>query len=495
MTTWSPRILVIGAGAGGIAAAVRLRQDGFTDLLIVDRADGVGGVWQANVYPGAQCDVPSHLYSLSFHPRPDWSRRFADQEEILDYLEEVAEAHGLHQHLRLRTEVTDCAWDDEAHHWTVGLRNGDGTRSDIEVDLVIAATGQLSAPAYPAIPGLDRFTGPVFHSARWQHDVELAGRRVGVIGTGASATQFVPVLARTAAHLDLFQRTAPYIIGKPNRRYSAREAGFYARAPGLQRLSRLRQYLWHELLGLPFTTAPSLMRLPTRAWRRRLERVVDDPGLRAKLTPDYTMGCKRLLRAPGWYRTMTRPNVSLITDPIVAVMADGVRTASGDEHPLDVLILGTGFEATRFLGPMRVTGRGGQCLADRWRDGARAYLGIMVPDFPNFFLVYGPGTNLGHTSVLVMIESQIAWIRSALRTMRRREWRRIEVRPEIQSRYDTWFTRASAGTVWETGCASWYTRDGRNLNNWPGSTIRYRFHTRRFRASDITSRSNRAAHR
>ena len=483
---WQPRVLVIGAGAGGIATAVRLLQDGVHDLLVVDRADGLGGVWRANDYPGAQCDVPSHLYSLSFHPNPRWSRRFADQHEILGYLEEIADRYGLGPHLRLRTEVIACSWDEAARQWTVRLRSADGTESSVEADLVIAATGQLSSPALPAIPGLDRFAGPVFHSARWRHDVDLAGRRVGVIGTGASATQFVPVVARSAAHLDLYQRTAPYIIGKPNRRYSEREIDRFAKWPIRQAFSRYRQYWWHELLGAPFTTAPTtLMRIPTRSWRKRLDRVVTDPELRAKLTPDYLMGCKRLLRAPGWYRTVARPNVSVVTSDVVEVLENGVRTKDGDEHPLDVLILATGFEATRFLGSMRVTGREGRELASVWRDGARAYLGLMVPGFPNFFLIYGPGTNLGHTSVLFMIESQIAWVRSALRTMRRRDLDTVEVRPEVQSRYDAWFTGASAGTVWETGCDSWYTRDGHNLNNWPGSTVRYRLRTRRFQVSDV----------
>ena len=478
---------MIGAGAGGIAAAAGLLRDGYDDLLVVDRADGVGGVWRDNTYPGAQCDVPSHLYSFSFHRKADWNRRFADQDEILSYLEDVVAGQGIGPFLRFNTEVVDCIWDDVSHRWRVRLRAGDGTETIHPAEIVIAATGQLSVPAVPRIPGLDRFAGPVFHSARWQHDVDLSGQRVGVIGTGASAIQFVPAVVETASHLDVFQRSAPYIIGKPNRRYSRREQRLYAAVPGLQVVSRLRQYLWHELLGLPFTKLPRAMSLPTRAWHRRMRRTVSDPGLRARLTPDYRMGCKRLLRAPDWYRTLNRPDVSLITDDIVEVRPDGIRTADGRTHPLDVLILGTGFQATSFLTPMRVSGRHGQDLGERWQDGARAYLGTAVSGFPNFFLVYGPGTNLGHSSILFMIESQVRWIRSALATMRARDLGWIDVRPQVQDRYDLWFTRASAGTIWETGCDSWYTRDGRNTNNWPATTIGFRRRTNRFRLSDVES--------
>jgi cation diffusion facilitator CzcD-associated flavoprotein CzcO len=484
---WKPRVVVIGAGVGGLAAGVRLLQDGLDDLVIVDRADGVGGVWRVNTYPGAQCDVPSHLYSLSFHPKPDWKRRFGDQDEILAYLEEVSSAHGLAPHLRLRTEVTACEWDDAAEHWRVRMREHDGTELAHEADVVICAAGQLSEPAVPDLKGLDTFAGPAFHSARWRHDVDLTGRRIGVIGTGASAIQFVPAIAPAAAHLDLFQRSAPYTVGKANRRYSAREQRLYARVPGALAASRLGQYLWHELLGIPFTQAPWLMAIPARAWRRRMHRAVSDPELREKLTPDYTMGCKRVLLTTGWYRTLRRPDVAVITEQIAEILPDGVRTVDGEVHPLDVLIFGTGFAATRFLTPMRVTGRAGRELQDEWQHGARAYLGTAVPGFPNFFLLYGPGTNLGHSSIIFMIESQLAWIRSALTSMRTLGLRWIDVRPEVQSGYDARFRAASARTVWETGCTNWYLVDGKNTNNWPGTTIGFRRRTRRFRIEDVES--------
>lgn len=484
MASWRPRILVVGAGFGGIAAAVRLLADGYDDLLVVDRADGVGGVWRANTYPGAQCDVPSHLYSLSFHPKADWSRRFAEQPEILGHLEDVVRAYGLDRHLRLRTEVTSCAWDDDARLWRVGLRGPDGVAEVREAHVVVAACGQLSTPAVPELPGLDGFAGPAFHSARWRHDVDLRGRRVAVVGTGASAVQFVPHLAREAARVTVFQRSAPHVIGRPDRAYSALEQRLYGLRPVLG-ASRLRQYLWHEALGVPFTRAPWLMALPERFWRLRMHRDVGPPGLRAALEPGYRMGCKRLLRAPDWYATLARDDVDLVTDEIREVLPAGPRTADGTVHPADVLVFGTGFRATSFLAPMRVTGRGGRELGDEWRDGARAYLGIAVPGFPNLFLVYGPGTNLGHSSIIFMIESQLAWIRQAVAALAGRGLASIEVRADVADEFDARFRAASARTVWESGCTSWYTVDGRNTNNWPGSTLAYRRGTRRLDPRDV----------
>ena len=488
MSIGKPRVLVIGAGVGGIAAGVRMLQDGHTELLIVEAADGVGGVWRANSYPGARCDIPSHLYSFSFHPKPDWSRRYADRDEILGYLEDVTRAHGLLPHLRLRTEVTACEWNDGAAHWQVTLRDLNRPEADQETreaEVVIVATGQLSRPARPEIAGLDRFAGPAWHSARWRHDVDLTGRKVAVIGTGASAVQFVPAIADRTAGLEVFQRSAPYVVGKPNRSYTDREKSLYARIPAVQTISRWRQYLWHELLGTPFTLTPRLMAVPARAWRRRLEAAFPDPATREKLTPDYILGCKRILRATDWYRTLRRPDVALVTKEITEVLPEGLRTADGVLHPADVLIFGTGFTATRFLAPIRVTGRDGRDLQEVWADGARAYLGTAVAGFPNLFLLYGPGTNLGHSSIIFMIESQLAWIRAAVSRLRRWELGWIDVRPEAQARYDAGFRAASAHTVWETGCSSWYTVNGRNTNNWPGTTLSFRRRTRRLQLADV----------
>lgn len=479
-----PRIIVVGAGFGGLAAAVRLLEDGNEDLLIVDRAEGVGGVWRANTYPGAQCDVPSHLYQLSFHLKPDWSRRFAEQPEILEYLEEVAREYGLGRFLRLRTEVVSCEWAEATRVWRVRLRGPDGVEDVREAEVVIAACGQLSVPVVPELPGLADFAGPAFHSARWRHDVDLRGRRVAVIGTGASAVQFVPRVADEAEHVTVFQRSAPYIIGQPDRRYSALEKRLYALRP-LQAASRLRQYLWQEGLGIPFTRAPRLMAVAEFFWRVKMRRDVRSPRLRATLEPSYRMGCKRVLRAPNWYRTLTRDDVTLVADEIRDVVPGGVRTADGTVHPADAIVFGTGFRATSFLTPMRVTGRDGRELSDHWRDGARAYLGIAVAGFPNLFLLYGPGTNLGHNSVIVMIESQLGWIRQAVAALAERDLASIEVRPDVADRYDAQFRTASTRTVWETGCTNWYTVDGRNINNWPASTLAYRHRTRRLDPRDI----------
>jgi cation diffusion facilitator CzcD-associated flavoprotein CzcO len=383
--------------------------------------------------------------------------------------------------------VRELRWDDAANLWHATLHDL-ATDSDSEhsAHVVITAAGQLSAPADPRIPGLREFDGPVFHSAEWRHDLDLAGRRVAIIGTGASAIQFVPEVVQRAAHVDLYQRSAPYIIGKSDRRYSGLEKKVFARFPVTQRVSRLRQYLWHEVLGTPFVVSPQLMVLPSLTFRLRLRREVRDPLLRRHLQPGYTMGCKRLLRSSDWYQSITRFNVRVVTDPIERVTAKGVETA-GELREADVVILATGFDATSFLAPMRITGRNGRELNQEWSEGAHAYLGTAVSGFPNLFLLYGPGTNLGHSSILFMIESQLNWVRDAVRSLRDLGLAWIDVRGEVQSEYDAQFRAASAKTVWETGCTSWYTVNGRNTNNWPRLTYGFHRRTRRVNVADITT--------
>ncbi|MFI7587624.1 flavin-containing monooxygenase [Spongisporangium articulatum] len=478
-------VLIIGAGAGGLAAAAAMRRDGVRDLTVVEQAGEVGGVWAANTYPGAQCDVPSHLYSLSFRPNPRWSRTYGDGPEILENLRDVVRAHGLEPYLRLRTTVRRARWDDGG--WLVELDHPEEGLTEVRADVVIAATGQLSRPAVPALDGLESFSGQAFHSADWPAELDLNGKRVAVVGTGASAVQFVPRIVEAAQRVTVFQRSAPYIVGKADRPYREWEKAAYARVPGLLRLSRLRQYLWNEMLGLGFVKYPVLMRFAEVGWRLRLLRAVRDRSLRRKLTPDYRMGCKRILRAPDWYRTLVRPDVDLVTEPISGVTPEGVRTADGALHEADVLIFGTGFETTDFLAPIEITGPDGVTLAERWRDGATAYLGTVVAGFPNLFTLYGPGTNLGNTSILLMIEAQLGWVRQALRRLRSGGAETIEVRPEVQQAYLDWFHAASAGTIWETGCRSWYLVDGHNVNNWPDSAHAFRRRLRRLDPADLIS--------
>jgi cation diffusion facilitator CzcD-associated flavoprotein CzcO len=475
-------VAIIGTGFGGIAAAVRLMQAGVTDLVLFEKSDDVGGVWRENTYPGAACDVPSHLYSLSFAPRSDWSRRFAPQAEIHQYLRDVARDFGVLPHIRFRTEVTAAAFDEGAGRWRLTLAGG----GEHQADVLVAATGQLSRPSRPVIPGLDRFEGALFHSAEWDHEHDLTGERVAVLGTGASAIQFVPAIAPRTASLTVFQRSAPHVLAKPDRSYRARAKAAFARVPGLLRLSREGNYLSNELRSLGFNTEPRLLFAHRARFRRHLRREVPDPALRKTLTPTDPMGCKRILMSNEWYPTLQLRQVEVVTDRVVEVSPHAIRTADGSEREVDTIILGTGFAATEFLAPMRITGRGGQDLHDRWKDGASAYLGTVVPGFPNLFVLYGPNTNLGHNSILVMLEAQIGWVVQAVQALRQGRARVLEIRRDVADEFDRWVQERVGHTVFAGGCRSWYlTESGRNTQNWPASTLTFRRRLRRLRLEEF----------
>ena len=477
-----PRVAIIGTGFGGLAAAVRLRQAGIEDLVLFEKSTDVGGVWRENIYPGAACDVPSHLYSLSFAPKADWSRRFAPQEEIHQYLRDVARDFDLLGFIRFGTEALTAAFDEDGGAWRLTL--GDGTVHEAEV--LIAATGQLSRPSTPDIPGLDRFEGALFHSARWDHDHDLAGERVAVIGTGASAVQFVPAIAPRTARLTVFQRSAPYVLTKPDRAYRERAKRAYRWVPGLLRLSRQRNYLVNEMRSLGFNTEPRLLFAHRARYRRHLRRQVADPALREKLTPTDPMGCKRILMSDDWYPTLQLPQVEVVTERIAEVRPRSVVTADGAERPVDTIVLGTGFAATEFLLPMRITGRDGRDLHEQWKDGASAYLGTVVPGFPNLFVLYGPNTNLGHNSILLMLEAQVGWVVQAVRALRDGRARWLDVRRELADAFDAWVQERMRGTVFAGGCRSWYlTESGRNTQNWPASTLTFRRRLRRLELGDF----------
>lgn len=474
-------VAIIGAGFGGVAAAVRLLQSGVEDLVLFERGDDVGGVWRANTYPGAACDVPSHLYSFSFAPKPDWSRRFAPQPEIHQYVRDVARDFGVLPHVRLRAEVLAADFDETAGRWRLQLADG----AVHEADVVVAACGQLSRPARPAVPGLEDFRGTVFHSAEWDHDHDLTGERVAVLGTGASAIQFVPRIAPRTASLTVFQRSAPYVLPKRDTPFRDSTKAVLGRVPGLLRASRWAEYWKNEARTLGFNNEPRLLTGHAVMFRRHLRRSVADPVLREKVTPADPMGCKRILISNEWYPALQLPQVELCTDRVVEVRAHSVVTADGTEREVDTIVLGTGFAATDFLVPMRVTGRGGADLHEQWADGARAYLGTAVPGFPNFFTLYGPNTNLGHNSILFMIEAQVGWIVQAVRELRRgAAW--LDVRPEAAEAFDAWVQQRSRRTVFAGGCTSWYLRaDGRNTQNWPASTLTFRRRLRRLRVDDL----------
>ncbi|UVE16235.1 NAD(P)/FAD-dependent oxidoreductase [Pseudomonas sp. LS44] len=468
------RVLIIGAGFAGLGLAILLQRAGIHNYLILEKADEVGGTWRDNSYPGAACDIHSHLYSFSFAPKNDWSRKFAPQSEILAYQRQLADEHGLRPHIRFGVEVVEAAFDEAAGVWQVTSDSGEL----FTAQALVSACGQLNRPAYPQLSGIEKFSGEVFHSARWNHAYDLSGKRVAVIGTGASAIQFVPQIASQVAQLHLFQRSAAYVIAKPDRPYKAWELAVMRRFPAVQKLDRLLKYIQHESRALAFSVFPSVMKVMRLEFQRHLRRGIGNPELRKKLDPDYPLGCKRILISNDYYPALARPNVEVISDPIREVTERGVITADGQEREVDAIIYGTGFAATGFLAPMRISGRAGQTLDEVWQAGAEAYLGISVSGFPNLFLLYGPNTNLGHNSILYMLESQFAYVLGCLRALDQ-GLRYLDLKPEVQQRFNHKLQHRIRHTVWAQGCTSWYqTADGKNTNNWPGFTLTYRHHTR-----------------
>ncbi len=476
------RVAVVGSGFGGIGMAVRLKQAGIVDLTVFEATDDVGGVWRDNTYPGAACDVASHLYSFSFAPEGGWSRRFAPQPEIHAYLRRVAQEAGVLPHVRFSTEVRTATWDEGTATWRLRLSTG----QEHEADVLVTACGQLRRPSVPHVPGLDRFAGTSFHSARWDHDHDLSGERVAVLGTGASAIQFVPEIVDRVASLTVFQRSAPYVLPKPDRAYGRRTHALLRHVPATLAADRLRTYVVNEARSLGFNTEPRLMALHQHRFRRHLSRSVPDPDLRARLTPDYTMGCKRILQSNDWYPALVRPHVRVVHERVVEVEPHALRTADGVRHPVDTIVLGTGFAATELLVPMQVHGRGGRSLGDAWTDGAEAYLGTVVSGFPNLFVLYGPNTNLGHNSIVHVLESQFAYVLDAVRLLQGGV-RSLDVHAPVQAAFNDEVQRRMRGTVFAGGCTSWYqTASGRNTQNWPGSTLELRARLRRVRLQDFS---------
>ncbi|WP_280317357.1 flavin-containing monooxygenase [Nocardia wallacei] len=480
MPATTPSVIIIGAGFGGLGMALELQRNGFGAFTILERAADLGGVWRENTYPGAACDVPSPLYSFSFEPRPDWPHRYSGRGDIHDYLRAIADKHRLLERIRFGADVTEAAFDEATGRWTV--RTADG--ADYTADVVVSAVGQLSRPRLPDIPGRETFAGPAFHSARWDHSVELTGKRVAVIGTGASAIQFVPAIQPEVARLTLFQRTAAWVVRRTDREYRPVHHTLFRHVPGLRLAQRLWVWCFLEFLSLGLASIPPIRRIATWLGHRALRRDVPDPALRAKLTPDYPVLCKRVLFSNEYYPALTRPNVDVVTTGIAEIVPGGIRTTDGEVHPADVIVYGTGFKGSEFLWPMRVTGRGGVELDRVWTGGARAYLGMAVPGFPNLFLMYGPNTNLGIGSIVYMIECQARYIRHALSYLAAHPGRGLEVRPAVARAFDEHTQRRLRRTPW-THCSSWYRNAaGRITNNWPGTVTSYRLRTRRLNPAD-----------
>lgn len=462
---------VIGAGLSGLGMAAQLKEAGVTDLVLFEKGEGPGGTWRDNSYPGAACDVPSHLYSFSFAHKPDWTRKFAEQPEILDYVEDLTDRYGLRPHIRFGTEVAGADYDEQRAEWT--LRLGDG--STHVADVLVGATGQLSLPVIPDLPGLESFAGTSFHSARWDHEHDLTGEAVAVIGNGASAVQFVPPVAEQTGHLTLFQRSANFVGPKSDRPFSDGERRRFERFPSLSRLYRWSIYWRFEARFLWFRKDSTLGKRIGAMFDKGLrDAVVSDRLPEEAVIPDYPLGCKRVLISNDYYPALMRPNVRVVTEPITGIEPEAVVTADGERHHVDTLIWGTGFQATRFLAPVEIIGLGGVSLQREWKDGAEAHLGITVTGFPNLFLLYGPNTNLGHNSILFMVERQIDYVLQCLHHLVVTGETALELKPEVQEAGTKDIDRRMERTVWAAACRSWYkTATGRVTNNWPGFTVQY----------------------
>ncbi len=478
------RIAIVGAGFSGLGMAIRLKQRGYQDFVVLERASDLGGTWRDNTYPGCACDVPAHLYSFSFALNPNWSRFYAPQPEIWEYLRHCAEHYGIQPHLRWNCELREAEWDEAASCWRLATSQG-----PLAADILISGNGPLNEPSIPNIPGLERFAGTMFHSSRWDHDHDLAGERVAVIGTGASSIQFVPLIQPQVSRLTLFQRTPPWIMPRNDHPIAEWRKAIYRTLPVTQHAVRGLIYAQREIGALGLVYRTSMMRGVEQRTLRHLHAQVADPELRAKLTPHYRMGCKRILLSDDFYPAVSQPNVEIVADRIVevrehSIVAEAGRSgANGTEHPVDTIICATGFHVTDMPLPRFVRGRGGQTLADVWQGSPQAYLGTSITGFPNFFLMIGPNTGLGHTSMVYMIESQITYILDCLRVMEREHLSTVEVRPDAQDGFAAEMRRRMQGTVWTSGCASWYLdTHGNNSTLWPGFTFEFRRRTRHFDA-------------
>ena len=470
-------IAILGAGLGGLGTAIRLKQEGVEDFVVFERDSDVGGTWWANTYPGCQCDVPSHLYSYSFAPNPSWTRTYPLQEELGKYARDCADRYGVRDRIRLRCEVIGAQWDEDASLWRIETSDG-----PFSANVLIAAPGFLSEPSIPSLPGLESFEGATFHTAQWNHDVDISGRRVAVVGTGASAIQTVPAIQPLVGHLSVFQRTPPWVMPHSDRPITDFERRMYRRFPALQRLVRALVYLSRELVVPGLAFEPRLMKALQRIGLRHLENQVRDPELRAKLTPSYILGCKRILPSNDWYPALQQDNVELVTEGIREIVPDGIVTSDGRKHELDTIVLATGFKVTDITLAHRIRDAHGVSMADAWQGSPQAYLGTSVAGYPNLFFVTGPNTGLGHNSLLFMIEAQLAFVVDAIRTTRRRGIGRIEVRRDAQEAYNAHIQRRLVRSVWNTGgCSSWYLdATGKNTTIWPYFTWRYWQKTRRF---------------
>ncbi|MEN3974175.1 NAD(P)/FAD-dependent oxidoreductase [Emcibacter sp. SYSU 3D8] len=464
------RIAIIGAGVSGLCAAMQLKRAGIDSFTVYERSEAVGGTWHDNIYPGCACDTPSHLYSYSFEPNPDWSRIWAEQPEIEAYFNRCADKYGLRPHIRFRTPIASARFEETSKLWRLTLASGEEETADI----LISGLGQLNVPAFPDIPGMVTFAGTSFHSARWDATHDLAGKDVAVIGNGASATQFIPRIAPLVKSLTIFQRSPNWIGPKEDAEYTQEQKQTFARSPLRRKLHRLMIFLRFEwLFGSFFKGSILRPKLETQL-TIFMKHHIKDKALRAKLTPDYPAGCKRILLSYDYYPALALPNVEVVTEPIGHIDASGIVTSDGTARTFDTIIYGTGFKSTQFLSPVEITGLGGVSLNEAWRGGAEAHRGVAVAGFPNFFMLYGPNTNLGHASIIYMVEAQVRYVLRCLGHMARKRLRYIDVRQDVMARYNRRLQRQLKDLVWDANCGSWYkTSTGKITNNWPRFAFQY----------------------
>ncbi len=470
-------VAIIGAGAGGLGLAIRLAKSRRRDFVLFEASDGVGGTWRSNTYPGAACDVPSHLYSYSFALKPDWSKTYADQSEILRYFEDCADRFGISGHVRPHTRITSAHWHERARRWH--LTDAEGHR--YEADVLVSAVGTFATPSLPDIPGLDSFAGPCFHSARWEHEHDLSGRRLAVVGTGASAAQIIPELAKGAQSVHVFQRTPQWILPRSDKPFTEAQKRRFARNRIAMRRHRKEIY-WAYENTIAFRRGEEGAEQVKAIARSHLDYRIEDDELRAKLTPDQPFGCKRTLVCSDFYKALLRDNVELVTERIDRVTPGTIITDDGNERPVDAIVLATGFKATEYLEGIEVLGVDGRRLHDDWSEVAHAYLGLTVSGYPNFFMLYGPNTNQGGNSIILMLEAQARYVLRALRAMRRHRARAVEVRRDVMDSYNRELAEALADTVWNEGCQSYFKNaNGKIATQLPQTTRWYAQRTKRFR--------------
>ncbi|WP_069167955.1 flavin-containing monooxygenase [Nocardia altamirensis] len=464
-------VAVIGGGFAGIGTAIRLRQQGIDDFAIFERGDAIGGTWRDNTYPGAACDIPSRLYSYSFAPNPGWSHTYSGSDEILGYIETMAAEFGLGPHFRFGHNVTGIVFDEPTGRWAISI---EGRADTVHARTVVLASGPLANASFPNIRGIEEYTGHKIHSARWDHDYDFTGKKVAVVGTGASAVQIIPELVDKAASVKVFQRTPGWVLPRVNRRTNAVTKEIYRRVPAAEQLARQAWFYGHESVALGVVWNTPLTRVVELVGRAQLRRQVKDPWLRRQLTPDFRAGCKRLLMTDDYYPALQRDNCKLITWPIAKLSEHGIRTAEGIEHQADCIVFATGFDVSKTGTPIPVVGRDGRVLADEWSRGAYAFKSIAVSGYPNMFLTFGPNSGPGHNSALVYMEAQIDYLVSAIGTILKQDLRMLDVRQDRQERYNAGMQRRLTSTTWNSGCRSWYlTEDGFNATMYPGFATQY----------------------